>query len=126
MKMQNAEMEFVVFDAQDVIATSTTGGGERTFTLSGMYDGKRNNISFVDSNGTFKLNGSANDVMTAFRSGTLGDLKVRSDTAFYASDEQLQAAYLFNTANDMDNDKTKAALWNGVYKWVTDHFQKIQ
>ena len=118
-------MEFVVFDAQDVIATST-GGGERTFTLSGMFDGERNNVSFVDSNGTFKLEGNPSNIINAFRSGKLGDLMVRQDTSFYASDEQQQAAYFFSTSNDMNKDKTKSDLWNGVYKWVTDHFQKIQ
>ena len=91
-----------------------------------MFDGERNNVSFVDSNGTFKLEGNPSNIINAFRSGKLGDLMVRQDTSFYASDEQQQAAYFFSTSNDMNKDKTKADLWNGVYKWVTDHFQKIQ
>ena len=38
MKMQNAEMEFVAFDAQDVIMTSTTGGGANAIKFVLSYD----------------------------------------------------------------------------------------
>ena len=41
MKMQNVEMEFVAFDAQDVIATSCFSlNSTSTYRLKGFYDGE--------------------------------------------------------------------------------------
>lgn len=36
MRMQNTDMEFVAFDAQDVIMTSTTGGGPANAWFKGV------------------------------------------------------------------------------------------
>ena len=131
--MQKAEMKFVTFDVQDVIAASTPIV-ERTFTIGGLYDKLRYNVSFVDSNGTFSYeNSDGADIYKAFTSTRkLGDLNVFSTTPFKSLDNQtIEARNLFD--NDGTNDGYNAnsefeSRWNGIYKWVADtgYFEKIR
>ena len=129
--MQKAEMKFVTFDVQDVIAASTPIV-ERTFTIGGLYDRQRNNVSFVDSEGTFSYeNSDGSAIYSAFNSGELGDLIVSSLTAFKSLDNQkIEAINLFDRfgTNDNYNNSELESRWNGVYKWVADtgYFEKIR
>ena len=125
MKIQNAEMEFVAFDAQDIIATS---GGTRTFTLGGLFDGQAGNLSFIDSNGTFKYeNVEAITVRTAFKHNTLGDLTVSKDTMFYYENNKGSEAEEVMGWDSFPNDEVTdfASRWNGVYEWIDNSFRKI-
>ena len=126
--MKKAELEIVRFDAQDVIATSTTGGGKRTFTIGGLCDDQKDNLSFIDSNGTFKFeNAEAETIANAFVNNELGDLNVTGSTMLFcgdAPDDKSNGSSLWNMDNL--NYAPYKEKWNGVYEWVTDHFQKIQ
>ena len=129
--MQKAEMKFVTFDVQDVIAASTPIV-ERTFTIGGLYDKLRYNVSFVDSKGTFSYeNSDGTDIYRAFSSGKLGDLIVSLATHFKSLDNQTtEAIKLFDRSGKYDdyNNSELESRWNGLYKWVADtgYFEKIQ
>ena len=124
MKMQRAEMEFVAFDTRDVI---TTSGDIRIFTVSGLFDGKNVNASFVDSNGAFSYKEtSAYNISWAFSHHGLGDLEADGTTIFESLDgEQVTASNLFISRNDNTSVPEQAERWNGIYQWLNDTFRRI-
>ena len=126
MKMQNAEMEFVVFDAQDVIATS----GELTVTLDNFGDGTTSNGTFTYGDSSYTVGGT-NEEFTAFIRGLqtyLGDDKFGGGTYFYKSETD---KFTLMNLNNKDKDATKeseCADYDGVYAWISksSYFMKKQ
>ena len=130
MKIQKAKMELVELDGQDVI-TASTGGGVRSFTLSGLYDGEGGNASFIDSDGKFSFysdkEGSLDVLFECFRDGTLDDdLPVSEETAFRSLDGDNLAVSDVAFADDRNDHDDFNSKFNGPYIWVEDHFQRIQ
>ena len=130
MKIQKAKMELVELDGQDVI-TASTGGGVRTFMLGGLYDGKRGNASFIDSDGKFSFysdeGGNWEDLVLSFMNKSLDkDLPVNEDTTFWPLPHTFELSALDLLGTDGSNDDEFYNRFNGPYIWVEDHFQRIK
>ena len=143
MKMQNAEMEFIAFDAQDVITSSVT------FTFSGL-DHVKNSWSFVSSDGSVNFNqdtvGEAALLFSFGGSHDIGGHYVDYDTTFEYTHEEpamqpwnpptvttrSHSLYKVLTGDVNSGDGTFAFggndLFNGVYQWIEgqNKFAKIQ
>lgn len=118
-------MEFVTFDAQDVITTSIPGD-DRTFTLSGLYDDEKGNIVFTVSDGSIKYVDVAGSYLgQVFEDGNLGNLTVSGNTKFVPlSGGGRTASDIF--AYDAGDDSGEASKWNGIYQWMNTYFKRVQ
>ena len=126
MKMQNVEMEFVTFDAQDVIATS----GELTFTVAGLGDGIARNATIVTSDGRKIYN--ANDYTLNWSDQVAAALKNEVEGKIFAvntkfcidSSTSETINILFSTSIlNGDGSSTLQSKWadyNGIYKWISE------
>lgn len=125
MQFQNVEMEFLTFNAQDVITTSSPVDG-RTFTLSGLYDDEKGNIVFTASDGSFKYVDVAGSYLgQVFEDGNLGNLTVSGNTKFVPlSGDEKTASSIF--AYDAGDDPGEANKWNGIYQWMNTYFKRVQ
>ena len=123
MKMQNAEMEFVAFDAQDVIATS----GGLTFTVAGLGDRIAGNATIV-ANGNEIYNGlnySGNYVaeLVAILQSEV-DSNISKGTLFKNDSSKSQRLdTLFDGSGFASHDSKYSAdiSYNGIYKWISDN-----
>lgn len=125
MKMQNTEMEFVAFDAQDVIATS--GGFSlnptSTYKLKGFSDGIQYNAyieeTLSDNQTTYTWD--------FFKNGTSAHSdypkSLSSSTRFVINNgaNSLTVSNLYG----LDTNDRSLAQYDKVYKWITDHFENI-
>ena len=112
MKMQNAEMEFVAFDAQDVIATSGT------FKLSGYKNGTLNDI-IVRFNGEDYDNPNTLQDAIIENMGSMPGIEI----LFYINDDErrLNFAQVFDSdAGDEQFEEVEFRAVNGVYKWINE------
>ena len=122
MKMQNTEMEFVTFDAQDVITTS----GELTFTVAGLGDKIRGNATIV-ANGNEIYNGlnySGNYVaeLVAILQSEV-DSNISKGTLFKNDSSKSQSlSTLFDVDGFASHDSRYSAdvSYNGIYKWISE------
>ena len=121
MKMQKTEMEFVTFDAQDVIATS----GERTINISNFYDGKSDNGTIIGSDGT-----KIYDAYAGITSGYVERLRTFFGTKYIKDDILLESNDGFKKLNEVimndgEDDSDIKDAFNGVYKWVDIEFVRV-
>ena len=116
--MQNAEMEFVVFDAQDVIATS----GELTVTLDNFGDGTTSNGTFTYGGNLFTVgSGAVNDLVTGLRTYfNLGTGDLSDETYFYKSEKDSLSLKDLNINDTSQSRESKAAGYDGVYVWISE------
>ena len=127
MKMQNTEMEFVYFDAQDVITTS----GSLLFTISGVEDGKsytatiKHNESEIYRAKNFEALSTATARAVAGLNGVLGDGTVNRNTDFYYTERgHLTLEGLL--ACDTGSSGGIIPPCDGVYEWLNNAFTKVQ
>ncbi len=126
MKIQKIEMEFVTFNAQDIITTSGPVD-DRLFTLSGLYDDEKGNIVFTASDGSFNyVDYAGSSLARIFEDGSLGNLTVSGNTKFVplSGDGGRTASSLFSY--DAGDDSGEANKWNGVYQWINSYFKRVQ
>ena len=125
--MQNAELEFVRLGSGDVITTS----GVLTFTLSnffdnGLNDGKITNNSTKES----WVNSKGNDGEGAveFLNKALGLTDTITElTLFDPIDNTFLPQELWAlTHYDGSGLINYGEKFNTTYKWVTDHFERVQ
>ena len=118
MKMQNVEMEFVTFDAQDVIATSgPIPGVPNTLKISGYYDGTKNNFAVDFDNNTYT---DATSIQNALKG--YGYTGISFDTFNYENtglgDGQDTIGNTFRNEDPSDNDSSSPyKAGNGYYTW---------
>lgn len=141
MKMQKAEMEFITFDARDVITTSNTAG--ITITINGLYDKCVGNASIThNGNVIFQANGpesSPYDTMLKVvkaLNGVLGDDLVGESTRFVClpsdpepTDRQEKTLLdLFSTTDSGGDSDYIGYLkyFNGTYEWITGWFEHVR
>ena len=135
MKMQNAEMEFVTFDAQDVV---TTSGGPLTakFTVSGdLYSGLGNVTGVTyKGNGLWNYNSGnwqklwVNDTYAYPTDGTTYILT--EGVSFYdgfVSDNNVanRSLTLYDVTPGTTADTTLTSL-SDIVKWLGDYGKKNQ
>ena len=125
MRMQNTDMEFVTFDAQDVIATSTPTPGSPTLTVSGYYDAPDTRNFKVTFGGTDYFN--MGDLREAFdaAAGSPGAYKSAfsyKDNSGSTSSDNFGNAFSddLNTHSAADVDRYSAG--NGVYTYGIDRW----
>lgn len=126
MKMQNAEMEFVTFDAQDVIATS---GGvfslnpNSTYKLYGIADrtAKNGYIEETDLGGTtYRWNMFEEDTASAYPNG------ITNDTKFYLSTPRSTNKDI-GTIRGFDETGRAISSYDTItYKWLENFFINIE
>ena len=123
MKMQNAEMEFVAFDAQDVIATS----GGLTFTVAGLGDKIPGNATIVaNGNEIYSgLNYKSNHVaeLVAILQSEV-DSNISEGTLFKSDSpysQTLGTLFGVNGYSSHDSRYSANTSFNGIYKWISDN-----
>ena len=125
MKMQNAEMEFVAFDAQDVIATS----GERTITISNFYDGEYHNGTIIGSDGTeiydnyYGINDSVDKCVNALNT-FFGTSSISSNSLLNGDVQYIDLRELIQMG-EISNNPTKKDAFNGVFEWLNNEFVRV-
>ena len=131
MRMQKTEMEFVTFDAQDVITTSGPTPDYPTLTVSGYFDAPNTNNFKVTFGGTDYFNMDA--LRKAFdAAGGQGAYKssfsykdslgnITSDTFSAAFEDDLKT----HSTADVERYSTGNGdyTWNGVSHWIHNNLQ---
>ena len=125
MRMQNAEMEFVSFDAQDVIATSSFSvNSTSTYRLKGFYDGKQYNAyieeTLSDNQTTYTWDFFKNG--TSEHSDYPNSLSTSTQFVINGGKNSLTVNNLYN----LDINNKSLAQYDKAYKWLTDHFENTQ
>ena len=117
MKMQNAEMEFVTFDAQDVIATS---GGSDSVVLANFGNGILKDSTFTFGGKTYGMPDIASkNSMVAALNEYFSNINITTSTIF--DDKTIQDLYNYNYQEALES---AGAKYNGKYVWGTDRFVK--
>ena len=130
MRMQNVEMEFVTFDAQDVIATSGPIPTPTTLSISGYWNGTSNDLTVNYKGQNYTDPSSLYSVLSS--DGYKPYIKYKDSTGAICGDV-LGAGVNPNEAftndkNDIDASSQYATgngdyTWDGISFWLHSNLQ---
>ena len=124
MRIEKTDMEFVTFDAQDVIMTSTTGGGSfSTWAGYGMYAKNEILIEYNENYGTqadgkFDFVYSSNGVGTFIGTQYDCDVSVKKQqiTGYALTGDS--EYWNVNSFTDEDGTYQKASSLSDILAWI--------
>ena len=117
MKIQNAEMEFVAFDAQDVITTSSYWFKANEFTDDNYYfHDEYGHTSFLGTGRSIEISGVT---LTKDDEGTAFQLVCKKDEGNIFYDEWGQAIVVANAVDK--GEGTQIKTFDGIVRWIEQY-----